>query len=123
MSPQPTVEPAVMVAQETSKTQPSAVNGGWYLYLIECQNGRLYTGITTDLGARFDKHCAGKGAMFTRLNKPLKMLAAKPYPNRSDASKAEYHMKRLTPARKREQAADWPLTHNLPRNIATERVP
>lgn len=110
-------------SKKTSTPLPNAAEIGWYLYLIECQNGRLYTGITTDLDARFAKHCAGKGAIFTRLNKPLKMLAAKPYPNRSQASKAEYQMKRLTPARKREQAADWPLTRNLPNNAIIEQTP
>ena len=73
----------------------------WYLYLIQCKNGRLYTGITPDLGARFKAHCAGKGAFFTRLNPPLRMLAAHPFEGRSAASRAEIQMKGLTPGQKR----------------------
>ena len=51
----------------------------WYVYLIECRGGRLYTGITPDLAARFEAHRAGKGALFTRLNPPERMLAAQPF--------------------------------------------
>ena len=86
----------------------------WYLYLIECKNGRLYTGITTDLAARFGKHLRGKGAMFTRLNPPLHMIAAKPFDGRADASKAEHQVKCLTAIQKRQVAAGWPLQDGLP---------
>jgi putative endonuclease len=79
----------------------------WYLYLLECQNGRLYSGVTTDLAARFDKHKRGKGAMFTRLNPPRRIVAAMVFENRSEASKAEYRMKQLTATQKRQTAASW----------------
>lgn len=86
----------------------------WYLYVIECQNGRLYTGITTDLAARFKKHSRGKGAMFTRLNPPKRMLGAKPYSDRSTASKAEWQMKQLKVDAKRELIHSWEKLDNLP---------
>lgn len=86
----------------------------WYLYLIECKNGRLYAGITVDLSARFRKHKRGKGAMFTRLNPVLRMIAAKSFDGRSDASKAEYQVKQLTTIQKRQIAAGWPLQVGLP---------
>ena len=86
----------------------------WYLYLIRCKNGRLYTGITPDLGARFKAHCAGRGALFTRLNPPLRMLAAQPFEGRSAAARAEIQMKGLTPSQKRFVAAHWPIQDGLP---------
>lgn len=86
----------------------------WYLYLLECKNGRLYTGITTDLAARFDKHKRGKGAMFTRLNPPRCVIAATMFTGRAEASKAEYRMKKLTAAQKLQIAAAWPLLESLP---------
>ena len=46
----------------------------WYLYLIECRNGRLYAGIATDPQRRLADHAAGRGAMFTRINRPLRLL-------------------------------------------------
>ncbi|WP_175771064.1 GIY-YIG nuclease family protein [Burkholderia ambifaria] len=77
----------------------------WFLYLIECADNSVYTGITTDVAARFDEHASGKGARYTRSRKPRAVLAAFPLPDRSSASRAEYWVKRLTPAKKRELAA------------------
>jgi putative endonuclease len=88
----------------------------WFVYLLECENGRLYTGITPDLTERFRKHATGKGAMFTRLNKPSRMIAAKPCADRSEASKLERTIKGLTPGQKRWMAAQWPMQHALPCN-------
>jgi putative endonuclease len=86
----------------------------WYLYLIECRGGRLYTGITPDLRERFRKHLAGKGALFTRLNPPRAMIAAKAFTGRSAASRAELRMKGLSHHQKRQVAATWPQMSNLP---------
>ena len=88
--------------------------GHWYLYLLECRNGRLYSGITTDLASRFAKHASGKGAMFTRLNPPLRIVAAAVFESRGEASRAEYRMKQLTVAQKRAAAAAWPAQPGLP---------
>ncbi len=73
----------------------------WFLYLIECQDGSLYTGITVDTAARYAAHERGKGARYTRAHPPLRLLVSIPYPDRSSASKAEYRIKQLTPAQKR----------------------
>jgi putative endonuclease len=88
---------------------PAAAGRTWFVYLLECRNGRLYTGITVDLAARFAQHCAGKGAMFTRLNRPARMLAATPCAGRSEALKLERRMKGLPLPRKRAVAAEWVL--------------
>lgn len=93
----------------------NAPSNVWFIYLLECANGKLYTGITPDLAERFKKHSTGKGAMFTRLNRPERMIAAKPCENRSEASKLERLIKGLTPAQKRFMAAEWPLQDGLPR--------
>ncbi|MDS0859719.1 GIY-YIG nuclease family protein [Burkholderia pseudomultivorans] len=77
----------------------------WFLYLIECADDSVYTGITTDVAARFDEHAAGKGARYTRSRKPRAVLASFPLRDRSIASRAEYWVKRLTPVQKRELAA------------------
>ncbi|KVG06077.1 excinuclease ABC subunit C [Burkholderia vietnamiensis] len=77
----------------------------WFLYLIECADDSVYTGITTDVAARFDEHASGKGARYTRSRKPRAVLASFPLPDRSSASRAEYWVKRLTAAQKRELAA------------------
>ena len=73
----------------------------WYLYLLECADGSLYTGITVDVGARYAAHAAGKGARYTRSHPPVRLLATFEYADRSSASKAEYAMKQLSPQEKR----------------------
>jgi putative endonuclease len=74
----------------------------WVLYLLECKNGAFYAGITNNLQQRFAAHLAGKGARYTRANPPLKILATKPYADRSAASIAEAQLK-LLPRHKKLQ--------------------
>jgi len=73
----------------------------WFLYLLECRNGSIYTGIAVDVQARYHAHVTGKGARYTRSNPPRRLLAVLEYPDRSSASKAEYAMKRWSAAEKR----------------------
>ena len=73
----------------------------WYVYLLECRDGSIYTGIATDVERRYAEHAAGKGARYTRSRPPLRLLARFEYPDRSTASRAEYAIKQLSPARKR----------------------
>ena len=75
----------------------------WFLYVIECADGSLYTGIATDPAARYAVHVAGKGARYTRSHPPVKLLMTEPHPDRSSASKAEYAFKQLTAAQKRRR--------------------
>jgi putative endonuclease len=73
----------------------------WYLYLLECMDGSIYTGITVDVEKRFAAHAAGRGARYTRSHPPRKVLASFEFADRSSASKAEYAMKQLSAAEKR----------------------
>jgi putative endonuclease len=67
----------------------------WILYILECESGAYYTGITTDLERRFNEHLAGVGARYTRANPPIRILAIKQFLSRSEASRAEALVKRL----------------------------
>ena len=73
----------------------------WYVYILECRDGSLYTGIATDVERRYAAHVAGKGARYTRSHPPSRLLARFEYPDRAGASKAEYAIKQLTPLAKR----------------------
>jgi putative endonuclease len=75
-------------------------NTTWILYLLECNNGAYYAGITNDLQARFATHLAGKGARYTRANPPVQILASKLYADRSSASVAEAALKNLPRSKK-----------------------
>ena len=73
----------------------------WFVYLIECKDGSIYTGIAIDVDARYAAHKSGKGARYTRSHPPRRLLLVIEYPDRSAASKAEYQIKRLSPREKR----------------------
>ncbi len=73
----------------------------WILYLLECESGAVYTGITTDLERRFNEHLAGVGARYTRANPPTRVLAIRQYANRGEASRAEALVKKLPKQHKR----------------------
>jgi len=73
----------------------------WYLYLLECADGSIYTGITVDVAKRYAAHVAGRGARYTRSHPPARLLASFEHADRSSASKAEYAMKRLSATDKR----------------------
>ena len=74
--------------------------GTWFLYLLECNNGAYYAGITNDLQARFTVHLAGKGARYTRANPPVNIIASKLYADRTSASVAEAQLKNLPRSKK-----------------------
>lgn len=67
----------------------------WWLYLLECEDGRTYTGIALDVEARFARHASGKGAKFTRANRPVRILGMQALPTKGDALKAEFSLKQL----------------------------
>jgi len=73
----------------------------WFLYVIECEDGSLYTGIALDPHARYAAHCVGEGARYTRSHPPRRLLVTLPFPDRSSASKEEYRVKRMSAAQKK----------------------
>jgi len=76
----------------------------WWLYMIECKGGGIYTGIAVDVDARYQTHVSGKGAKYTKMNPPLRILARKEFLDRRSAAQAEYAMKQLSPLEKRQWA-------------------
>ncbi|MFI5148765.1 MAG: GIY-YIG nuclease family protein [Bacteroidia bacterium] len=72
----------------------------WVLYLIQCADDTLYTGITNNLEARLEAHNAGKGAKYTKGRTPVLLKAVFEFADKSEASKAEYKMKQRTKAEK-----------------------
>ena len=67
----------------------------WYVYLLRCGDGTLYTGITDDVERRLATHRAGKGAKYTRGRGPLELVYTEEWPDKSAAMKREYAIKRL----------------------------
>lgn len=73
----------------------------YFVYIIRCRSGRLYTGITTDTERRFKEHSGGsKGAKFTHADPPEAVEAMWSCENRSLASRLEYRLKQLKRSQK-----------------------
>ncbi len=72
----------------------------YWLYLLECEDGRYYAGIALDVEQRFFQHVFGIGARFTRARPPVRVLAAREYANKGDALRAEFRLKALPRAKK-----------------------
>ena len=75
----------------------------WYVYIVECADGSLYTGITTDVRRRILEHnFSFKSAKYTRSRRPVRLMWSKEVANRSEASKEEIRIKRLKRKQKLE---------------------
>ena len=68
----------------------------WFVYIIRCKGGSLYTGATNDLEKRFEAHKNGKGAKYTRMNKPQKIVFSEKYDNKIVAQRREREIKNWT---------------------------
>ena len=68
----------------------------WLVYILECGDNTLYTGITDDLPHRLAMHRAGKGAKYTRGRAPLTLVYQENAPSYSNALKREYRIKQLS---------------------------
>ena len=72
----------------------------WWLYVLECRGGALYTGIAKDVDARFQAHVNGKGAKYTRWKQPLRIVAKVAIATKGEALRAEHALKQATRAEK-----------------------
>jgi putative endonuclease len=68
----------------------------YIVYMLECKDGSLYTGITTDIVRRFDEHKKGVGGHYTRSRKVKRVVYTEKRRDRSSASKREAQIKRLS---------------------------
>lgn len=78
----------------------------WSLYILECQDGSFYTGISPDPQKRFEAHCSGKGASYTRTHEPKALLMVEEIGTYSQALRREWQVKRLSKAGKLEFIKD-----------------
>ena len=75
----------------------------WFLYVVMCSDGSLYTGITKDVDRRIKEHNSSKkGAKYTRSRRPVKLVYKRNYHDRSSVSKAEYRFKKLNRKQKQD---------------------
>ncbi|MFA5998041.1 MAG: GIY-YIG nuclease family protein [Candidatus Paceibacterota bacterium] len=72
----------------------------YFVYLLECEDGSLYTGVTTDVKRRFAEHKSGIGSNFTRAKKAKRIVYTEEHPDRSSAQKREAEIKRWSREKK-----------------------
>jgi predicted GIY-YIG superfamily endonuclease/ferredoxin len=93
----------------------------WWVYMVSCRGGKIYTGTARDPQARFRAHCAGRGAAFTRANPPVEMLRCEPFESRQTACRVEAALKKLPRRTKLTWARGGELPFSL--EVAMARVP
>lgn len=79
----------------------------WVVYILECGDGTLYTGVTDNLERRFDQHVRGKGAKYTRGRGPLTIRCVHPCADRGEALKKEAAIKRMPRSEKQRLCRLW----------------
>ena len=75
----------------------------WFVYILKCRDGTLYTGATNDVVQRLRAHNAGKGARYTKARRPVKLLHFEKCKNQSLALSKEWALKAL----KRKEKLRW----------------
>jgi len=72
----------------------------YYVYMVRCSDGTLYTGTARDVEARVATHNRGQGAKYTRARRPVELVYREKCPDKSTALKREYQLKQLPRAKK-----------------------
>ena len=80
----------------------SVISLSWYVYILRCGDGSLYTGITREIERRCEQHNSEKGARYTRSRLPVQLVYWETQPDKSAALKREWAIKRLSKARKED---------------------
>ena len=75
----------------------------WHTYILECQDGSLYTGVTNDIDKRMKEHANGKGSKYVRVKGFKRLLKSKLCKDRAEACRFEYAIKKLP----RDEKLTW----------------
>jgi putative endonuclease len=86
----------------------------WTVYLARCQDGSLYTGVTTDPERRLAEHNAGRGAAYTRSRLPVTLVYCEPVDDLSCALRREHAIRRLSRSEKEMLAARYEVRRSTP---------
>jgi len=93
-------EKLIAISTLVSKLIEKSMNYKWHLYILQCADDTLYTGITNDLANRLTTHNAGKGAKYTRSRLPVVLVYSEPHPDKSSALRREIAVKKMGRAQK-----------------------
>lgn len=85
----------ILYKPKSDRRLPKSDKRIWYVYILQCNNNSLYTGVTNDLHKRMKIHESGKGSKYVNAKGFRQLLKFKECLSKSDAHKAEYHIKQL----------------------------
>jgi putative endonuclease len=74
----------------------------WYVYILRCRDGSLYTGISNDIQKRLSKHNSGKASKYTRARRPLELVYTEKLRSKPQALRREAEIKSLSAQNKRQ---------------------
>ncbi|MBL7072175.1 MAG: GIY-YIG nuclease family protein [Candidatus Omnitrophica bacterium] len=72
----------------------------WYLYILQCNDGKLYVGITTDVTKRVERHNKKKASRYTRMRLPVELVYQEEHPDKSTARNREIQLKKWNRTKK-----------------------
>ncbi|HDH17292.1 MAG TPA: GIY-YIG nuclease family protein [Gammaproteobacteria bacterium] len=81
----------------------------WTVYIVQCADNSLYTGITNNVDTRIALHNMGKGAKYTRSRLPVKLVYSEQIEDKGGALRREIQIKKLSPQQKRDLVANRPF--------------
>lgn len=79
----------------------------FYIYMVRCKDGTLYTGFTNDVDSRIRKHNDGKGAKYTRGRLPVDLVYVESFTDKSQAMRREYEIKQYPKSMKESLIKNW----------------
>lgn len=82
-----------------------------HVYIVECSDGTLYTGMSQDYEKRIEAHNAGRGAKYTKTRRPVRLVYLSACSSRREAAKLEYMIKQLSRVEKIDLCEDWRATY------------
>jgi putative endonuclease len=89
--------------------RPTRLLDFWFVYVVRCGDGSLYTGIARDVEARIAAHAAGRGARYTRSRGPFELCATRRCASKTNALRLELAIKRLSRSHKEALLGDGQL--------------
>ena len=101
-------DPALSIAIHDAGPIISGMNSNWCVYIVECNDGTLYTGISNNIDKRIKDHNLGIGSKYTKGRRPVKLLGKWDCADKSHASKMEYRVKGLTREAKLRLIINYP---------------
>ena len=88
------------------RTSSMSKNVLWYVYILECKDKKLYTGITKNLNLRIERHNKGLACKFTKYRRPVKLVYKEAHSTKSEARKIELRIKGYSRERKLKLASE-----------------